>query len=136
MFRLNCDINSQVKFDSHRNRDMSWKLCHWIIITMGLRMKGLELGTLLIWSCFLLLLQPCGSMEPSCPADARRPALQTPNSTYTQLNYNSAFMSPFVNSFLGSVQSKPFPKGECTIQHEVNLIFIFLERDCYMSVMY
>ncbi|KAI7805457.1 putative prominin-1-A [Triplophysa rosa] len=73
-------------------------------------MQGLELGTLIIWSCFLLLLQPCGSMEPSCPADTRRPALQTPNSTYTQLNYNSAFMSPIVNSFLGSVQSNPFPK--------------------------
>lgn len=72
-------------------------------------MKG-ELGTVIIWSCFLLLLRPCGSVEPSCPADTRRPVLQTPNSTSTQLNYNSAFMSPIVNSFLGSVQSNPFPK--------------------------
>ncbi|XP_051945331.1 prominin-1-A-like [Xyrauchen texanus] len=77
---------------------------------MGSRMKGLEFGAV-IWSCFLLLLPlPCGSVQPSCPVETVRTELQIPTLTASQLTFNSAFMSPFVNSFLSSVQPNPFPK--------------------------
>nr|XP_055025818.1 prominin-2 [Misgurnus anguillicaudatus] len=73
-------------------------------------MKGQEVWAVVICGCFLLLLQPCGCQVKTCPAETRRPQLQTANSTLTQLNFNSGFMSPIVNSFLDSVKSRPFPK--------------------------
>ncbi|XP_051507208.1 prominin-1-A-like [Myxocyprinus asiaticus] len=77
---------------------------------MGSRMKGLEFGAV-IWSCVLLLLPlPSGSVQPSCPIETVRTELQSPNLTASQLTFNSAFISPIVNSFLSSVQPNPFPK--------------------------
>ncbi|XP_051504402.1 prominin-2 [Myxocyprinus asiaticus] len=77
---------------------------------MESRMNGLEFGAF-ICRCFLLLLPlPCGSVQPSCSVETMRPELQSANITASQLTFNSAFMSPIVNSFLGSVQPNPFPK--------------------------
>lgn len=64
------------------------------------------------WSGVLLFLCTFVSGQPSCPVETIRTELQNPNEKPSQLTFNSAFMSPIVNSFLGSVQPKPFPKGE------------------------
>ncbi|XP_043111926.1 prominin-2 isoform X2 [Puntigrus tetrazona] len=69
------------------------------------RMKGL------FWSGFLpLFLWTSVSGQPSCPIESNRTDLQTSYEIPTKLNFNSAFMSPIVHSFLGSVQPNPFPK--------------------------
>ncbi|XP_052006888.1 prominin-1-A-like [Xyrauchen texanus] len=75
---------------------------------MGSRMNGLEFGAI-ICSCFLLLL-PLPCVQPSCSKETMRPELQSTTLTASQLTFNSAFMSPIVNSFLDSVQPNPFPK--------------------------
>uniref|UniRef100_A0A672R8D6 Prominin-1-A-like n=1 Tax=Sinocyclocheilus grahami TaxID=75366 RepID=A0A672R8D6_SINGR len=73
---------------------------------MRSRMKGV------FWSGILpLFLWTLVSGQPSCPIDTNRTELQTPHEIPTKLTFNSAFMSPIVHSFLGSVQPNPFPKG-------------------------
>ncbi|XP_067276883.1 prominin-2 isoform X2 [Pseudorasbora parva] len=71
---------------------------------MRSRMKGV------FWSAVLLFLCTFVSVQPSCPDETIRTELQNPNEKPTQLTFNSAFMSPIVNSFMGSVQPKSFPK--------------------------
>uniref|UniRef100_A0A8C2AAT2 Prominin 2 n=1 Tax=Cyprinus carpio TaxID=7962 RepID=A0A8C2AAT2_CYPCA len=63
------------------------------------------------WSCvWPLFLWTFVSGQPSCPIEMTRTELQTPNEMPTKLTFDSAFMSPIVHSFLGSVQPNPFPK--------------------------
>ncbi|XP_016367120.1 prominin-1-A-like [Sinocyclocheilus rhinocerous] len=63
------------------------------------------------WSGILpLFLWTFVSGQPSCPIETNRTELQTPYEIPTKLTFNSAFMSPIVHSFLGSVQPNPFPK--------------------------
>ncbi|XP_016132334.1 prominin-2 [Sinocyclocheilus grahami] len=74
-------------------------------MNMRSRMKGV------FWSGILpLFLWTLVSGQPSCPIDTNRTELQTPHEIPTKLTFNSAFMSPIVHSFLGSVQPNPFPK--------------------------
>nr|ABB71125.1 prominin-like protein [Carassius auratus] len=75
------------------------------MLNMRSRMKKV------FWSGFLLLfLWTLVNGQVSCPVETTRTALQTPDEIPTKLTFNSAFMSPMVHSFLGSVQSNPFPK--------------------------
>ncbi|XP_016341412.1 prominin-2 [Sinocyclocheilus anshuiensis] len=74
-------------------------------MNMRSRMKGV------FWSGILpLFLWTFVSGQPSCPIDTNRTELQTPYEIPTKLTFNTAFMSPIVHSFLGSVQPNPFPK--------------------------
>ncbi|XP_052468903.1 prominin-1-A-like isoform X2 [Carassius gibelio] len=75
------------------------------MLNMRSRMKKV------LWSGVLLLfLWTFVNGQASCPVETTRTALQTPDEIPTKLTFNSAFMSPMVHSFLGSVQSNPFPK--------------------------
>ncbi len=77
------------------------------MLNMRSRMKGA------VWRGILpLFLWTFVSGQPSCPIETNRTELQTPSEIPTELTLNSAFMSPIVHSFLGSVQPKAFPKGE------------------------
>uniref|UniRef100_A0A671PIX8 Prominin 2 n=1 Tax=Sinocyclocheilus anshuiensis TaxID=1608454 RepID=A0A671PIX8_9TELE len=63
------------------------------------------------WSSVLpLFLWTPVSGQPSCHIETIRTELQTPKEIPTKLTFNSAFVSPIVHSFLGSVQPNPFPK--------------------------
>uniref|UniRef100_A0A671L4F7 Prominin-1-A-like n=1 Tax=Sinocyclocheilus anshuiensis TaxID=1608454 RepID=A0A671L4F7_9TELE len=65
---------------------------------MRSRMKGV------FWSGILpLFLWTFVSGQPSCPIDTNRTELQTPYEIPTKLTFNTAFMSPIVHSFLGSL---------------------------------
>uniref|UniRef100_A0A673HQX8 Prominin-1-A-like n=1 Tax=Sinocyclocheilus rhinocerous TaxID=307959 RepID=A0A673HQX8_9TELE len=73
------------------------------------------------WSGILpLFLWTFVSGQPSCPIETNRTELQTPYEIPTKLTFNSAFMSPIVHSFLGSVQPNPFPKGELIMINDKN----------------
>ncbi|KAI2657863.1 Prominin-1-A [Labeo rohita] len=75
------------------------------MLNMRSRMTGL------FWSGVLLLfLWTFVSGQPSCPIQAISTELQTPNEIPSKLTFSSDFMSPFVHSFLGTVQPNPFPK--------------------------
>uniref|UniRef100_A0A671L9Q7 Prominin-1-A-like n=1 Tax=Sinocyclocheilus anshuiensis TaxID=1608454 RepID=A0A671L9Q7_9TELE len=77
------------------------------LMNMRSRMKGV------FWSGILpLFLWTFVSGQPSCPIDTNRTELQTPYEIPTKLTFNTAFMSPIVHSFLGSVQPNPFPKDK------------------------
>ncbi|KAK7140282.1 hypothetical protein R3I94_012785 [Phoxinus phoxinus] len=71
---------------------------------MRSRMKGGICSGVLLFLCTFVRGQP------SCPVETISTELQNPNVKPSQLTFNSAFMSPIVHSFLGSVQPKPFPK--------------------------
>uniref|UniRef100_A0A672NLX8 Prominin-1-A-like n=1 Tax=Sinocyclocheilus grahami TaxID=75366 RepID=A0A672NLX8_SINGR len=95
------------------------------MLNMRSRMKEV------FWSGVLpLFLWTFVSGQPSCHVEAIRTELQTPKEIPTKLTFNSAFMSPIVHSFLGSVQPNPFPKGElmlcsfdlCVLQYEIGFL--------------
>ncbi|XP_052427635.1 prominin-2 [Carassius gibelio] len=74
-------------------------------MNMRSRMKG-------VFCCGILplFLWTFVSGQASCPIEINRTELQTSYEKPTKLTFNSAFMSPIVHSFLGSVQPKAFPK--------------------------
>ncbi|XP_026079656.1 prominin-1-A-like [Carassius auratus] len=73
-------------------------------MNMRSRMKG-------VFCCGILplFLWTFVSGQASCPIEINRTELQTSYEKPTKLTFNSAFMSPIVHSFLGSVQPKAFP---------------------------